>query len=93
MTIISECLTFPFEFIVMALCLYTLTVSKNGCEHIKKPLIYQPVLVAISRFCPHSEVVDKEFMAACYYLKDRRNEVNNPNKEMVRTSFITELQH
>ena len=47
-------------------------------------LIYQPVLVAISPVCPHSEVVDKDFMAACYYLKDRRNEVDNPNKEMVR---------
>ncbi|XP_031430834.1 KN motif and ankyrin repeat domain-containing protein 2 isoform X2 [Clupea harengus] len=34
------------------------------------------------------EVVDKDFMAACYYLKDRRNEVDNPNKEMRQVLMI-----
>ncbi|XP_041912728.1 KN motif and ankyrin repeat domain-containing protein 3 isoform X2 [Alosa sapidissima] len=34
------------------------------------------------------EVVDKEFMAACYYLKDRRNEVDNPNKEMRQVLMV-----
>ncbi|XP_041912721.1 KN motif and ankyrin repeat domain-containing protein 4 isoform X1 [Alosa sapidissima] len=37
---------------------------------------------------PVSEVVDKEFMAACYYLKDRRNEVDNPNKEMRQVLMV-----
>ncbi|XP_031430828.1 KN motif and ankyrin repeat domain-containing protein 4 isoform X1 [Clupea harengus] len=37
---------------------------------------------------PVSEVVDKDFMAACYYLKDRRNEVDNPNKEMRQVLMI-----
>ncbi|XP_030647007.1 KN motif and ankyrin repeat domain-containing protein 1 [Chanos chanos] len=31
---------------------------------------------------PISEVVDKNFMAACHYLKDRMPEVSTPNKEM-----------
>ncbi|KAM9482173.1 KN motif and ankyrin repeat domain-containing protein 4 isoform 1-T6 [Clarias gariepinus] len=31
---------------------------------------------------PSSEFVDKNFMAACHYLKDRMAEVSTPNKEM-----------
>ncbi|TSL22073.1 KN motif and ankyrin repeat domain-containing protein 4 [Bagarius yarrelli] len=31
---------------------------------------------------PSSEIVDKNFMAACHYLKDRMAEVSAPNKEM-----------
>ncbi|XP_063056655.1 KN motif and ankyrin repeat domain-containing protein 4 [Engraulis encrasicolus] len=37
---------------------------------------------------PVSEVVDKDFMAACYYLKDHRNEVDNPNKEMRQVLMV-----
>ncbi|XP_072540395.1 KN motif and ankyrin repeat domain-containing protein 4 isoform X3 [Salminus brasiliensis] len=37
---------------------------------------------------PISEFVDKNFMAACHYLKDRMAEVSAPNKEMVRNAFI-----
>lgn len=38
--------------------------------------------------CSCSEFVDKNFMAACHYLKDRMAEVSTPNKEMVRKKDI-----
>ncbi|KAI5109396.1 KN motif and ankyrin repeat domain-containing protein 4 isoform X1, partial [Silurus meridionalis] len=37
---------------------------------------------------PSSELVDKNFMAACHYLKDRMAEVSVPNKEMRQVLMV-----
>lgn len=42
-------------------------------------------------FCLFSsrEKVDKKFIDACMYVKDRMEEVSSPDKEMVRIVFLS----
>lgn len=45
--------------------------------------------IIASFFKKTREKVDKRFIDACVYVKDRMEEVSSPDKEMVRIPFFT----
>ncbi|XP_056316042.1 KN motif and ankyrin repeat domain-containing protein 4 [Danio aesculapii] len=56
-------------------------VQKEGTEGSEEPDVCQASM-SPQEEQPVSELVDKNFMAACHFLKDRMAEVSAPNKEM-----------
>lgn len=64
------------------------SVSEYSCP-LKKALELNTsmLLYCVIFSFPTREKVDKRFIDACVYVKDRMEEVSSPDKEMVRVTF------